>query len=187
MFEIKDVQLEIKSAILEAFIDDDNEVMDWGIEIIAASLDKDNIPWDVKLSSDSIFSTIKNQLVKWADVANLKFSWDESINDEDEARALMYVFQHEPVYKCEGEFYLNEANVMCIRWKGKCDIYWNEKYSTGLDFFIDCPVFFKGVWFGKEIDPVCAKLLSKYITKEKFVYAIERNVSLMKPPKKSSD
>ena len=184
MFKIEDIDLEINSAAIEAFINDDENIMEWGIEINAHSINRDDIKWKVKLSAESLLKTKENQLSTWKDIAGLDFHWTEGIEDENE-HALMYIFQHEPIYNSKGIFYLNDEGKVCIKWNGKCDIYWNTNYDKGLDFIIDTPVEFKGVWFGKEIEPICKKSLSAYITHDSFNYVTERNVSLLKPTQKN--
>lgn len=152
----------------------------WGIKITASAINRDDIKWRVKLSAESLLQTKEKQLKTWKDIAGLNFFWDDGIEDENE-HALMYVFQHEPVYNCTGTFYLNDENKVCIKWNGKCDVYWNQIYDKGLNFTLDAPVEFKGVWFGKDIEPICRKSLSSFITNEAFEYVVERNVSLLKP------
>ncbi|HWV15108.1 MAG TPA: hypothetical protein VN030_06720 [Cellvibrio sp.] len=181
MFNIDTIVLEIKSAVLEAYIHDN--AMEWGVDISAATAAGDNLQWKVKVNSESLFSTGINQLGYWQDIVGIQFSWEEPLNKDEDPHALMYLCQHEPVYASEGKLYLNEHQMVCIDWSGKCDIYWNDKYHTGLSFLIDTPVTFKGIWFGRDAESVCRKALSQYITKEIFIYSSERNVSLMKPRK----
>ncbi len=181
MFKIDNIDFDIRSAILEAFIDDDENIMEWAVEIMATSTSGADIKWNAKLSSESIIKTKEKQLRTWKDIAGSSFSWQDAVDDDENEHGLMYIFQHEPVYDCKGEFYSNEKGETCIKWSGKCDVYWNEKYNKGLNFIVDTPLEFKGVWFGKDIEPVCQKQLSNFITNEHFNYKIERNSSLMIP------
>jgi len=181
MIKIFDLLFRIKSAVLEAYIDEENMEIVWGVEIEGEPCQQDFSRWEPSLVSESLFRTKKGELNTWRDIAEKSTKWDSPYDLGGKPYATLYVFEHEPIYNCNVKLY-SKSEELHFYLNGQCDVNWDSKYGKNLDLKIDCKIEFSGIWFRRESEINSRKLLSQFCTESDFSYTLSKNgISLMVP------
>lgn len=183
MFEIADLQFDIQHATLDAFIDDSDFSVKWGVEIQAIEKNISGHAWQPRAYSEIIMKTAAYEIKSWKQVIGKTISWDNCYDEEtEEYRAALYIFEHEDIYNSVFKFNSLQGNGVGITWKAKCNMYWDEKYDSDLDLLIETPIEFNGIWFGRISEDDAKLLLEKALDPSDFFFTkTEHGVSLFKP------
>ena len=182
MFKIEDIHFDIEYAILDAFVDDEDMTLNWGVEVAGVRKDVGGQSLKPKAQSEILFKTRPEELTHWTDIAGKEISWEEGLDEEEEPYGTLYLFEHEPVY--DSTILLGKGlnkNEIRIEWKGKCDLHWTEKDNVGQSFEIAANLAFKGIWFGRDPEPKSLAVLENFFSKEDFEFTVEDGASLFSP------
>lgn len=182
MFKISDLDFSVESAVLDAFIDKEDMSLNWGLEIEAAQKIVDDQEWEPQATVEILCKTKPGELKQWSDIAGKEVNWKEAFDEDDEPYGILYVFEHEPIYKSKIKLLQNGNGGIRIDWNAKCDVRWGQKYGTNLDLDINTKLNFKGILFGRKSEPQCKDMLAEFFPVEDFVFTTNENgVSIMKP------
>jgi len=181
MFRIADIEFIVEEAVLDAYIDDDEMVMVWGLEVSGAAVEKEFERWKPRAKIECIRSTNPGELGHWTELAGTSKKWAPKYNDDEQEIGLLYVFSHEPIYNSSIQL-LADPKGLAVKWTGVCDIHWNEKYGQGLEFLIDTPVDFLGIWCGREPLATCLPLIQQFFSAAQYQYTqTDDGVSIFLP------
>jgi hypothetical protein len=182
MFKIKNVIFDIKFAYLDAFIDEDEKLLKFGLQIKAEG--KENIfnGYEPYFNSEILLKIKQNTIKKWQDISRKIIKWKDYPDDENKPHALLYVFEHEPVYNAKIEF-KNLNNKTIVRIQSLCDINYDDEYSDNLPLAIETEVDFFGILCGKDTsEEECKNKIKPYLEIDKLKYTKNKyGVSLMIP------
>ena len=135
-FKILDQEFDVKSAILKEYTDEDGDVI-WNLNIET----NDNISaWE---SDETSAPNVRceGMLSRWGNIQALQgktINVPEAYDTEtDEYLFSLYVFEHEDVFDSNITFGEIENNTIPVKWVGKCNVNWNEKYSSNLPIEIE--------------------------------------------------
>lgn len=181
MFKIADLNFTIVQSYLDAYVDEEENEMVWGLQIKGQSHNEEFDDWSPHVNSEVLVRTKPGEMKTWLDLAGKKIEWDEYSDDEEEPHALLYIFEHEPIYQSKVLFELRN-NEMFVKWNALCDVGWDEKYSDELPLQIETKVLFNGILFGKRPEESCRKMIAPFLNPEDFQYIRNKNgVSLLVP------
>jgi hypothetical protein len=183
MFKIADLKFDIQHATLDAFIDDIDFSVKWGIEIQTINKNISGHVWQPKAYSEILMKTAAYEIKTWKQIIDKTISWNGCYNEEtEEYRAALYIFEHEDIYDSVIKFTSLHGNGVGITWKAKCNVYWDEKYHSDLDLLIETPIEFNGIWFGKTSEDDAKLILAKAFDPAGFFFIkTDHGVSLFKP------
>ncbi len=182
MLKLADLDFEIESAILEAFVDVDDMVIRWGVEVQAKPGSGELSRWAPKAVSEQFFASGPGEMNHWMDLAGTRVAWADPSDSEGEYRGTLYVFEHAPVYSSQLTIGKGKADGLSLSWEGKSDVNWTPEYGAGLDFSIETDLRFIGIWFGRQPEKECAPLLSQFLDPGLFEFVkTEHGVSLFRP------
>lgn len=190
MFRIADIDFVATSARLKAGIDrnafyDESMMiweaeMVWSIEIEATTNVPEFSEWIPHISG-TLFITSPHEFDVWQGLAPRSIDWIEPNDTDDVPSAVLYIFEHTPLFECNAECYI-EDNQFRLRLSGRCDVYFDETYDEYLPIEIDLPLQFFGIWCGREPEEECRGDLAQFLNNEDFDYVeTEHGVSLLKP------
>ncbi|MCI5066161.1 hypothetical protein MRY87_10590 [bacterium] len=181
MFRISDIDFEIASCKLDAFVDEDGSSLCWGFEVNASSRSPSFPDWTAKFSSEQLTSTAPGVGQKWRELAFFQVEWTEKNDNDKVPSAYLYVFEHLPVGECRVEIYGVHGNLR-LRVNAVCDVFYDETYSENLPLRIDCPIDFKGILCGRRTEAESREELSPYLDHSEFDFVQdEYGVSLLRP------
>lgn len=177
IFQISDLSFSIESAILDAFIDEEKNVMNWGIEIQSQGNN-----WHPQAYSEVLLNTAPEELTNWRGISGREITWSSPLNEADEPYGVLYVFGHEPIYNSNIQLNLSADNSLILKWDAYCDIYWDEKYGSNLQLRIETALFFQGILCGRRNKAECEHLVKHFFSLDDFEYTLNKNgVSIMVP------
>ena len=181
MFKIEDLYFDIESAILDAFIDEDDMTINWGVEIKAKSGEGKYSRWSPLARSETFLKNKPTQIGHWLDLAGTQVVWNEPYDSEDEPYAMFYVFEHEPIYE-SNILISRKGKTLYIKWAGKSDVNWDSKYGKDLKFDIETEIVFKGILFGRESEVNSKSLLLTFFDPNLFEFVQDKHgVSIFRP------
>lgn len=181
MLRIADLDFKTESVILDAYVDENNMTLKWGLEIKAKTGEGEYSRWAPKASIETFRETKSTDLNHWLDLAGTQVVWNEPYDSNGESYATLYVFEHEPIYNSRIDISRN-GNSLYLKWIGKSNVNWNSKYGHSLNINIEAELFFKGIWFGKKPEFQSRSLLSKFFNPNLFKFVqTEHGVSLFRP------
>lgn len=186
MFKIKDENFNIKYAYLDAFVDEDDKLLKFGLQIKGEG--KDNLfdGYEPLFNSEILLKITPDEIKRWQDIAGKIIEWEYYPEGEDDPHALLYVFEYEEIYNAKIEF-KNRDNRMIVEIKSLCDINWTEEYSNNLPLEIETEIEFFGILCGKDTtEKESKKEIKPYLDVDDLKYVQNKyGVSLMIP--KDSD
>jgi len=103
VFRVADHDYEITSACLELFARVDDDVIGWGVRIIAKHQGgtDEMSKWKPAILSDVLLETTPGQVAYWYDIAETVIEWEEPNPDP---QALFEVFETAAIYSCKCQF-----------------------------------------------------------------------------------
>jgi len=182
MFKIADLEFEIENAVLDGFISEEDGGIGWGIEIQAKERDVEDGRWRPKASAEILMYTGHGELENWGDLSGRQISWNEPLDTDGEPRALLCVFEHQPIYESCVRIEVGPKGALALDWAAKSDVLWKAPYTRGLDLRVQTELEFVGIWCGKMPEEACTKALSMYLTDADFAFrTVRAGTSLMVP------
>ena len=152
MLKIRDLVFEIDTAILDTFIDEEEMILNWGLEIRTINKGIDGYDWKPTVRSEIFLKTQPNDLKHWKEVQDQKISWQEAFDKEEEPYGMLYVFGHEPIY---------ESSILLSQQKettGNLSLQWDAKCKKQLSLFFSVEDFqFKVVDGVSLFEPIALK------------------------------
>ncbi len=182
MFRVADIDFDVTESILDAYIDNRDGVIAWGVEISARTINPQFGRWIPCAKSEVLLRTGPEDLARWQDLAGKSVEWSEAEDEDGEPFGMLCIFEHDPIY--EGRVRLDRGTPagLSIRWQGKFDPYIDEKYAEGLPITIDVPLVFRGILFGREPEDEYWKALAPFFPRDQYRFTqTEHGVSLLVP------
>jgi len=193
MFKIKDKLFDIKYAYLDAFISSNHQLI-FGLQIKATGNDKlpENKDEDTSdlfspddellFNSATVLKINTNEIEKWQDIAGRKVEWENYPEDEEEPRALFYVYEHEEIYNAKIEF-KKAGNKIMVNIKATCDIHAGKVFSDNLPLVIETEIDFYGIFCGKgTTEEQCRKKIEPFLHSDTLKFVQNKyGVSIMVP------
>jgi hypothetical protein len=182
MFKIKDINFDIKFAYLDSFIDVDEKLLKFGLQIKTEGNENIFDGYEPHFNSEMLLKIKPNTIKIWQDISGEIIKWQDYPDDENKPHALLYVFEHEPVYNAKIEF-KNFDNKIIVKIKSLCDINYDDEYSDNLPLEIETEVDFFGILCGKDTtEEECKNKIKPYLEIDKLKYIKNKyGVSLMIP------
>jgi hypothetical protein len=136
LFRIKDKTFDITNAYLEAFVDNEENQLVFGLQIEAE--DKEDLFGgnNLHFNSEILLKIEPNEIQKWQDIVGKTVEWEEYPEDEEEPHALFYVFEHEEVHNAKVEFKNSKGKVV-VKISALVDIYADDDFSDNLPLEIE--------------------------------------------------
>lgn len=103
MFRVADHDYDIASASLELFSSTREDIIFWGVRIIAKSLARSDemSKWNPSIIADELFQTTPGQMTSWQDIVGTTIHWREPNEDP---QAMFEVFETAAIYDCTCQF-----------------------------------------------------------------------------------
>ncbi len=182
MFRVADIDFDVTESILDAYIDDDEDVIVWGVEISARATNSQFARWKPSAKSEALFRTGPADLVRWQNLAGRSAEWGEAEDEKGEPFGILYIFEHDPIYEASVRIGRNSSASLSINWRGKFNPYIDEKYAEGLSITIDEPLVCRGIFCRREPEDACWKALAPFFPRDQFRFTqTEHGVSLLVP------
>jgi hypothetical protein len=146
IFKINNKDFEIAQAYIDAILDDENEVLLFGLEIEGVKVDNYTFPC---ITSDTVLRVKKNEIKKWQDIAGKVIEWEKIQKNVWKPHLKFLNFYKKSyranfVYNVKIEF-ANIYNKIYVRINGLCDSKWNGKEVQTLTLEIETEIFFRGI------------------------------------------
>lgn len=183
MLRIGEMEFAVSEAYLEAYIVGDNDdCIDWGLKVKTIPTDKSE-NWNPQILSEGFITTQPLELKTWLDLAGKKVTWDECYDEEKDVQiAVLYIFGHDDIFNAAAEFIKNDEGGLTLKMKGTSNIGWKEPYDVDIDFELETPVGFKGIWCGRKTEEEARAEVSKAMNIEVLEFTkTEHDVSLYVP------
>lgn len=182
VFTISDLEFVLSSAVLDAYIDDDKNEIVWGIQIEADATHDDLVGETVSAKAETLLLTKPGELAHWSELAGRAITWTEPYDEDEEHRALLYLFEHTAIYESKVELFADGLGELAVRWTGQCDLHWKDGYNEGLPFSIETPLTFTKILFGRRPESQCWANLAPFFCRDLFEYKrTEHGVSTLIP------
>ena len=154
----------------DAFIDEDENRLVFGLQIKAdadGTILQGNNP---HFNSEILLKIKPNKIKRWQDISGKIIEWKDYPYDENEPHALLYVFEHEPIYNAKIEF-KNTNEKIIVKVQSLCDINLDDEYSDNLSLEIETELKFHGILCGKDItEDECKNKIKPYLEIDELKY-----------------
>ena len=190
MFKIKDKLFDIKYAYVDAYVGMDYESMEEclivGLNITAVGTDR--YPDEEKAETAGMFfpddelsfethePMIKvkpGEIHKWQDIAGKTIEWEDYPEDE-EARAIFYVYEHEAVSTAKIEF-KNVDGKIIAKLSALVNIFADDEFYDNLPLVVETEVDFWGIACGKRPEEECINKINPYLNMDNLKYVKNKN------------
>ncbi|WP_152004409.1 hypothetical protein [Desulfoluna spongiiphila] len=122
MFKISDIEFEVKNATLDAYIDSDEKLIKWGVEVSAFTISNEFKRWRPSMKSEVFMATKPNDMKSYLDLSGKSVNWNDKEDEDGEPFGELYVFEHEPLYECNIQLTEIEDSLF-FSLSSKCDVY----------------------------------------------------------------
>ena len=182
MFKIKDINFNVKYAYLDAFINEDEKLLKFGLQIKAEGNENFFDGEEPHFNSELLLKIRPNKIKKWQDISGKIIKWKNYSDDENSPKAFLYIFENEAVYNANIEF-RNKDGKIIIKINSFCDINYDDEYSDNLPLEIETEINFYGILCGKDTtEDECKNKIKSYLDIENFKHIKNKyGVSLMIP------
>lgn len=147
-FRIADLEFEVESAVLAARWMKDT--MGWSIAVRTIPKVVEGEEWRPSVSSDWLYGMEGKACDKWTDLFPRVLEWESGFNHKDDRiEAWFYVFECVEIKNARLEFGVPKGNWIPLRWTGRANVFFDEKYGENLDLEVQADCLFEGVEIGK--------------------------------------
>lgn len=169
MFKINGISFDIKTAHMDAFIDDEDEKLVFGIKIIATN--KEHFPEEeVCFSSENFIKVSPNEIKTWQDLAGRETSWTNAEDDDEEdLRGALEVYSLYEVRDAKVSFKKSDEKLL-VSIVGISDIYGDEPFVENLPVEIETPVDFYGIPCGDDSQKECEDKIAPFLDIDNLKY-----------------
>ena len=147
LMQIGELVFALRAAIVDCFVED-GQFLRWGLQVTADDLLVEGAVWEPQFTSEVLFTTVSESSSPWQDLLPESIEWGDTRAD-DEPNALVYVFEHIPLYEGRVTFDKGGEAAVTFSWSGKCDLRWKGGYQVGVPVFASGAVTFGGVLCGR--------------------------------------
>ncbi len=188
MLQIADIPFELTEASLDAYIDAENDLIAWGIEISGRTTQPGFERWKPTARCETLLSTGPGDLASWHDLAGRSVEWSRAEDEDGEAFATLYLFEHSPIYDATVHLSNGGAGGLMISWAGRFDPHINDDYNEGVSLSVRESVVFCGVWCGRASEEASWRSLEPFFPRDQFAYTqTDHGVSLLVPAEVGHD
>jgi hypothetical protein len=141
---LADLDFEIAHATLSGWMTDpywvatwggpgDRVALGWSIDVTAREREVAGQCWAPRLEV-----AIDASPARWPELAGVERAWAEPHGN-------LYVFGHEPLRESRLRIGALDGARFELRWRGRCDVLWDERYGGDLAFEVDASLAFVGI------------------------------------------
>jgi hypothetical protein len=169
MFKINDEDFEIKFLVMNAYVDEDEELLKLNLDIHAP--DYVNIARDRRFLATSIFEFKPHEIEKWQDFSGKTVEWEYYPEKDWEIRPLLFAPGGlASVHHGKAEL-VNKDNQFFVKIKALCDLTkngedekWHKEHSN-FPLKIETEVKFSGISFGEnKTQKQCEEIINPYLS-----------------------
>jgi hypothetical protein len=180
MFKIKDLDFEIKSAYVDAFVSSIDNQLIFSLYIETEENEDIFMGYPACFNSEILLKFNPGEISQWQDIAGKTVEW-EDCPDDSEPHALLYVFEHEEVYHAKIEF-VKTGDKIAVKINARCDVFYDDDYSEDLPLQIETEVDFYGIACGKDAsEEDCRNKIKPFMDVDTLKYIKNGSVSVMAP------
>lgn len=178
MFTINERPFITEECILDAYFDEDELAIKWGLRIKAYSNNETLSKWKPMINIESLFSTKPKAIESLIDLAGRSLAWTEEVNEDGSLFGTIYLFEHYPISNCNINFYEKDG-LLYIRIVAISHLKIDKHFSK---IIIDERLTFIGIWCGRKNEIACSQLVKIFFNDNHFTYTkTDHDVSLLKP------
>jgi hypothetical protein len=193
MFKVNGEDFDIKVVLMDAYIDEDEQLLKFSLDILAP--DYVNMARSLRFFATAFLEFKPHEIEKWQDFAGKTVEWEHYPEKEWEIRpSLLALNDLTPVHHGKAEF-VNKDNQFFVKIKALCDLTqygrdekWNKEHSN-LPLEIETEVKFSGIAFGKKTREKCKEIIGPYLSNiEDLKYVLnEKRLSYLIPKNSNRD
>jgi len=168
MFKINDIDFNIKYAYLDAFVNEDDELLNIGIKI---ETEKNNfIGYNVKIDSEIILKIKPKILNEWQDIIESKIEWNKfPENGSKKPYAFLIIEEHEEIYNAKIEF-KKINNKIFVKIIANVNIQYENNYMENVILEIETEIDFFILFCGNTEEKNCRKEHEQYLSVMDYKY-----------------
>jgi len=161
MFKINDIQFNIKYAYLDAFVNDDENLMNIGIKIKAEK--NCNIDLIVEIESEIILKIEPKMIIYWQDIVGKNIEWNEfPERGSKKPYAFLIYDEHEEIYNAKIKF-KNINNKIYINISAFSNINYENNYLENVPLEIETEIDFFVIFCGDNEEKNCKEEIEQYL------------------------
>jgi hypothetical protein len=182
-FTISDLKFDIQSATLEPFFDDPsdeplkNHRLVWGVVVTAMQKKGKQAGWNPRFTSERLLETKPKEIETWRELAKYAGTWDDA--SEDEERALLTTFEHEPVINVKWSFALSVAGRLSVTLDGFSKFNHPGGYKGLLPIHIDTELDFAPIPMGEMSKAACKRQLVQFGLSDPLEFRVDDDISFL--------
>jgi hypothetical protein len=176
LFKINGENYEIEQAYIEGQLDEEENVLIFGLEISAKAVNDYTQPL---ITSETLLKIRKGEIKRWQDIAGKVVEWGKpSKNIWKPHIKFINLYKKQIrgnfIYSTKVEFKKNDSKIF-IKINGLCDSKFNGNEIKTLSLDIETEVEFKWVQMGpQETEEITRDKLKKYLDTENFKYSVSK-------------
>jgi hypothetical protein len=161
MFKINDIQFNIKYAYLDAFVNDDENLMNIGIKIKTER--NCNIDLIAEIESEVILKIEPNMIINWQDIVGKNIEWNEfPERGTKKPYAFLIYDEHEEIYNAKIKF-KNINNKIYINISAFSNINYENNYLENVPLEIETEIDFFVIFCGDNEENNCKEEIEQYL------------------------
>jgi hypothetical protein len=180
---ISDLKFEVVSATLQPFFDDPadqplkNHRLVWGVEVEAEQKKGKQADWHPRFTSERLLETKPKEIKTWSELASRTGAWGDA--EEDEERALLTTFEHEPVINVKWRFGLSPSGRLSITLDGFSTFNHPEGYAGLLPIHIDTELDFSPIPMGEMSKTACKKQVVQFGLTDPLEFRVDDDIAYL--------
>jgi len=184
MFRIKDWYFDIEYSYLDAFIDEDNEFIIFGIKIKTKK--NDNIGFEPKIDSEILLKIKPKIITKLQDISGINIEWEKFPKyGSKEPYMFLIIDEHEELFNTKIKFIKTDQKII-VKINAFCKMYINNEYKENLQIEIETEIDFIGIFCGNLKEEECINEIKPYMEINKY-NRTKLDVSIMIPNELNMD
>ena len=161
MFKINDIQFNIKYAYLDAFVNDDENLMNIGIKIKTER--NCNIDLIAEIESEVILKIEPNMIINWQEIVGKNIEWNEfPERGSKKPYAFLIYDEHEEIYNAKIKF-KNINNKIYINISAFSNINYENNYLENVPLEIETEIDFFVIFCGDNEENNCKEEIEQYL------------------------
>jgi hypothetical protein len=154
MFKIANHAFSMKTAYLEPFYADDEDVLCWGVFCVAVGGDTLG-GQDPCINFDRLLETRPGQLASWKDLAGTKLEWVDPAGGPE---GQFIVWEGEDIRDCHWEFARGKPGELILRINGITDICGDAPFDRNVPFEIETSLAIHPWPMGEKKQSACLRI-----------------------------
>jgi hypothetical protein len=180
---IKQQELELVSARLEPFLDNDAEEpaethrFVWGVLVEAKAKDVAGSTWEPSFTSERVLETKPNELESWQNLAGRHGEWTD-----DEEMATLYTVSHEAVIDVTWRFERASSGRLRFVLDGRSRFRQSGEYEGLIPIHLEAELEYAPIPMGpKTKEAACRRQMARFGLKDPFAFKVQDGVSYLAP------